>query len=87
MPKWQNVQNLFVWFIPDPYNDHPLLPEIICGECPQPTDIFKDRKSKYDPDFHDQMFGLKDYSVYFTYLYHGPDDVKGICFECETLSI
>lgn len=75
--------NLFVWSIPDPHNDYPLDVEMICGSCPCPKNPFKDSKSPYDPDFHDQMFGIKDYSVPWSYLYSGPDDVKGLCFECD----
>lgn len=79
----QNVENLFVWCIRDPHNDYPLDVEMICDSCPRPRNIFKDSKSRYDPDFHDKMFGLKDYNVPWAYLYHGPDDVMGICFECN----
>ncbi len=81
--KCSSSESLFVWFIPDPYNDYPLLPEIICEKCPIPTDIFKNCKSEYNPDFHDQIFGFKDYSVDLAYMFSGPDDVKGLCFECD----
>lgn len=81
--KCSSVSNLLVWYIPDPYNDYPLLPEVICEHCPPPTDVYKDAKSMYDPDFHDQMFGIKDYSVSLSYRFQGPDDVMGLCFECD----
>ena len=82
--KCGTIKNLFVWFIPDPYNDYPLSPEVICGSCPGPKNIFKDNKSAYDPDFHDYILRIKDYQVNFSYAYCGLDDVKGICFECDS---
>lgn len=48
--KCSSMDNLYVWYIPDPYNGYPLLTEMICGDCPKPTNIFKDCKSEYDPD-------------------------------------
>lgn len=32
---------------------------------------------------HDQMFGLKDYTVDLSYWYYGNEDVIGLCFECD----
>lgn len=81
--KCGTSENLLVWSIPDPYNGYPLLPEIICENCPCPTDIFKDSKSTYDPDFHDEMFGLADFSVGFAYTFHGNRVITGLCFECD----
>lgn len=81
--KCDSSNNLFVWYIPDPYNDYPLLPEVICDQCPKPTDIFKDSKARYNPDFHDHVLGLQDYYVGLAYSFHGPNDVKGLCLECD----
>ena len=75
--------DLYVWYIPDPYNDYPLQPQIICKTCPPPTNPFKDAKSKYNPDFHDHLCGFKDYRVDLEWFFHGPNDVMGICFECD----
>lgn len=77
------LKKLFVWFIPDPYNNYPLSPEVICDKCPKPDNIFKDIKTKYDPDFHDYVLGLKDYYVSLSYYHNEPEDVKGLCFECD----
>lgn len=77
--KCDSEDDLFVWYIPDPHNDYPLHPELICSSCPEPRD--KDYKSAYDPDFHGKMFGYQDYSVGLSYLLS--DNTKGLCFECD----
>lgn len=82
--RCKSPSNLFVWFVPDPYNDYPLHPEIICSTCPPPpTELCKDMKQAYDPNVHDKIFGFKNYSVPLSRLYHGPNDVHGLCFECN----
>lgn len=81
--KCLSYDNLFVWSIPDPYNGYPILPEIICIDCPEPINIFKSDKSKYSIDFHDEIFGFKDYSVGLSRMYNGENDIHGICFECD----
>ena len=87
--KCDTDKDLYVWYVPDEVGYGPgHCHEIICSECPNPGDVFKDGKQKYDPDCHDKIFGIKDYDVPWSYIIicGGGGDVKDttpeICFEC-----
>lgn len=56
--KCGNKNDLYVWTIED---DDPfgLSPEIICGKCPKPTNVFKDCKRKYST-YDDKRLGITD---------------------------
>ena len=73
--------DLYVWCVDDEWFgcQH----EIICSKCPNPTNIFKDWKSKYDPDHHDKIFGYKDYDVPWCYAFCGDTHVFHLCFQCN----
>ena len=80
--KCNTCIDLYVWCIDD--EGCGCQHEIICSNCPKPTNIFKDWKSKYNPDYHDKIFGFKDYDIPWSYTFRGNSDpIYHLCFQCN----
>ena len=77
----KKTNNLFYWYIPDPYDGHPHWQLLICENCPKPNNPFFESKP-YNVKSHAEELGFIKRDVNWVYV-GGPSYENDRCANCD----